>query len=89
MVPASFLQVNMLTCVLYFLCLQSIQDTVTGLTKEELFKFKMRFYQWEQSMTLQQVMEGDILDFVDRILEILGKEALLRMVHTVLIELNI
>ncbi|XP_041796673.1 NACHT, LRR and PYD domains-containing protein 6 [Chelmon rostratus] len=60
---------------------KSIQDTVTGLTKEELFKFKMRFYQWEQSMTLQQVMEGDILDFVDRILEILGQDR--SLFHTI------
>ena len=33
----------------------------------------MSFYQWEQSITLQQVMEGDLLDFVDRMLEKLGK----------------
>ncbi|XP_035536400.1 NLR family CARD domain-containing protein 3-like [Morone saxatilis] len=51
---------------------KSIQAAVTALTKEELCKFKMWFYQWEPGITLQQVMEGDILDFVDRILEVLG-----------------
>uniref|UniRef100_UPI0037E95FE4 NACHT, LRR and PYD domains-containing protein 6 isoform X2 n=1 Tax=Semicossyphus pulcher TaxID=241346 RepID=UPI0037E95FE4 len=60
---------------------KSIQDMVSGLTKEELFKFKMWFYQWESSITLQQVMEGDILDFVDRILEILGVDR--SLLHTI------
>nr|XP_046244743.1 NACHT, LRR and PYD domains-containing protein 3 [Scatophagus argus]XP_046244745.1 NACHT, LRR and PYD domains-containing protein 3 [Scatophagus argus] len=60
---------------------RSIQDIVSGLTKEELFKFKMWFYQWESEITLQQVMEGDILDFVDRILEILGQDR--SLLHTI------
>ncbi|XP_044059459.1 NACHT, LRR and PYD domains-containing protein 3 [Siniperca chuatsi] len=60
---------------------KSIQSIVTGLTKEELFKFKMWFYQWEPGITLQQVMEGDILDFVDRILEILGQDR--SLLHTI------
>ncbi|XP_070762156.1 NLR family CARD domain-containing protein 3 [Enoplosus armatus] len=60
---------------------KSIQTIVTGLTKDELFKFKMWFYQWESGITLQQVMEGDILDFVDRILEILGQDR--SLLHTI------
>lgn len=40
---------------------------------EELFKFKMYFLQWEKNLTKEQVMEGDILDFVDKIFEVLGK----------------
>lgn len=44
-----------------------------GLTKEELLKFKVGFYQWQSAITLAQVMEGDILDFVDKIFEVLGK----------------
>ncbi|XP_076592222.1 NACHT, LRR and PYD domains-containing protein 6 [Chaetodon auriga] len=60
---------------------KSIQDILTGLTREELFKFKMRFYQWEPGLTLQQVMEGDILDFVDRILETLGQHR--SLLHTI------
>ncbi|KAM7399361.1 hypothetical protein PAMP_018637 [Pampus punctatissimus] len=51
---------------------KSIQSMLTGLTREELYHFKMRFYQWEPSITLQQLMDGDILDFVDRIIEILA-----------------
>ncbi|XP_045899184.1 NACHT, LRR and PYD domains-containing protein 3 [Micropterus dolomieu] len=58
-----------------------IQSSVTSLTKEELFKFKMWFYQWEPGITLQQVMEGDLLDFVDRILEILGQDR--SLLHTI------
>ncbi len=53
---------------------------MTGLTKEELFKFKMWFYQWEPGISLPQVMDGDILDFVDRILEILGKKNYLQYI---------
>lgn len=65
----------MLTCVLYLsLCMQSIQNTLTSLNREELLKFKMWFYQWETKITLKQMNEGDLLDFVDRILETLGKK---------------
>ncbi|XP_071351780.1 protein NLRC3 [Trachinotus anak] len=60
---------------------KSIQSSLTGLTMEELFKFKMWFLQWEKSLTKQQVMEGDILDFVDRILEILGQDN--SLMHTI------
>lgn len=62
---------------------KSIQNKLTGLTREELYKFKMWFYQWEPGITLQQVMEGDILDFVDRIIETLGQDrALLHTIST-------
>ncbi|XP_034557461.1 nuclear mitotic apparatus protein 1-like [Notolabrus celidotus] len=60
---------------------KSIQETLSALTKEELFKFKMWFYQWESSITLQQVMDGDILDFVDKIIEILGMDR--SLLHTI------
>lgn len=50
---------------------------LTGLTREELMKFKLSFSQWESDIKLQHVMEGDLLDFVDRIIEILGKKTLL------------
>ncbi|XP_037631970.1 NLR family CARD domain-containing protein 3 [Sebastes umbrosus] len=60
---------------------KSIQSAVTGLTKEELLKFKMWYYQWEPAITLQQVMEGDLLDFVDRTLEILGPDR--SLMHTI------
>ncbi|XP_067363037.1 NLR family CARD domain-containing protein 3 isoform X2 [Channa argus] len=60
---------------------KSIQSILTGLTKEELFKFKMWFYQWEPRLTLPQLMEGDLLDFVDRILEILGQDH--SLLHTI------
>ncbi|XP_042342989.1 NLR family CARD domain-containing protein 3 [Plectropomus leopardus] len=53
---------------------RSIQSIVTRLTKEELLKFKMRFCQWETAISLKQAMEGDLLDFVDRSLEVLGQE---------------
>nr|XP_020497426.1 NACHT, LRR and PYD domains-containing protein 6-like isoform X1 [Labrus bergylta] len=63
---------------------KSIQDTVTDLTKEELFKFKMGIYQWQSStssITMTHVMEGDILDFVDRLIEILGVDR--SLMHTI------
>ncbi|TKS81154.1 Protein NLRC3 [Collichthys lucidus] len=62
---------------------KSIQNILSSLTREELYSFKMWFYQWESGITLQQVMEGDMLDFVDRILEILGPDrALLHTINT-------
>ncbi|KAM3616211.1 uncharacterized protein V6R79_014335 [Siganus canaliculatus] len=59
---------------------KSIQSSLTDLTGEELFKFKVEFANWETEISLQQMMEGDLLDFVDRILEILGQDRAL--VHT-------
>ncbi|KAM4566848.1 NLR family CARD domain-containing protein 3-like [Odontesthes bonariensis] len=51
---------------------KTIQSALTGLTKGELLSFKMRFYHWERKLTLQQAMEGDLLDFVDKTIELLG-----------------
>ncbi|XP_026154997.1 protein NLRC3 [Mastacembelus armatus] len=60
---------------------RTIQNILTGLTKEELLKFKMMFYQWQPGITFMQVMEGDILDFVDKIMEILGQDRCI--LHTI------
>ncbi|XP_029373622.1 protein NLRC3-like [Echeneis naucrates] len=60
---------------------KSIQNSLSSFTVEELFKFKMYFLQWEKSIPKQQAMEGDILDFVDKILEILGQDRSLN--HTI------
>ncbi|XP_068442028.1 NACHT, LRR and PYD domains-containing protein 6 [Clinocottus analis] len=60
---------------------KSIQNAVTELTYEDLLKFKVSFYQWEPKISLPQVMEGDLLDFVDKILEILGQDRAL--MHTI------
>uniref|UniRef100_A0A8D3BBZ2 NLR family, CARD domain containing 3-like n=1 Tax=Scophthalmus maximus TaxID=52904 RepID=A0A8D3BBZ2_SCOMX len=62
---------------------KSIQKSLTNLTSEELFKFKMWFLQCEPGLNRQQVMEGDILDFVDRMLENVGQDrALLLTIST-------
>ncbi|XP_047450876.1 protein NLRC3 isoform X2 [Mugil cephalus] len=62
---------------------KSIQNALTTLTVEELFQFKMLFCNWEKRITLQQLLEGDILDFVDRILETLGQHrSLFHTIHT-------
>ncbi|XP_068565570.1 protein NLRC3 [Cebidichthys violaceus] len=60
---------------------KSIQSVLTELTSDDLLKFKVSFYQWEPKMSLPQVMEGDLLDFVDRILEILGQDR--SLLHTI------
>ncbi|XP_054453130.1 protein NLRC3 [Anoplopoma fimbria] len=60
---------------------KSIQSTLTQLTEEELPIFKVCFYKWESKITLPQVMDGDLLDFVDRILEILGQDR--SLLHTI------
>ena len=64
----------MLTCVFVLpsLCLQSIQNVLTLLSFEDLLQFKTWFYQWERDLSRKQAMEGDLLDFVDMILEKLG-----------------
>ncbi|XP_030008740.1 NLR family CARD domain-containing protein 3-like [Sphaeramia orbicularis] len=62
---------------------KTIQNILTSLTKEELLQFKIWFSSWEKQITLQHMMEGDILDFVDRIIEVLGMErALTHTIHT-------
>ncbi|XP_034460185.1 protein NLRC3 [Hippoglossus hippoglossus] len=60
---------------------KSIQSCLTSLTWQELLNFKLRFIQCEQGLTEQQVTEGDLLDFVDKILEILGLDHAL--MHTI------
>ena len=55
-------------------CLKSIQNILTDLSSEELLNFRMLFCHWESKVTLKQALEGDVLDFVDRIIEILGKK---------------
>ncbi|XP_008299719.1 protein NLRC3 [Stegastes partitus] len=60
---------------------RSMQSILTGLSKEDLLTFKMTFHQWEKRMTISDTMTGDILDFVDKSLEILGQERALT--HTI------
>ncbi|XP_060929744.1 nuclear mitotic apparatus protein 1 [Limanda limanda] len=54
-----------------------------GLTASarKLLNFKLRFIQCEPGLTEQQVTEGDLLDFVDKIVEILGQDQAL--MHTI------
>nr|XP_040045742.1 NACHT, LRR and PYD domains-containing protein 3 [Gasterosteus aculeatus aculeatus]XP_040045750.1 NACHT, LRR and PYD domains-containing protein 3 [Gasterosteus aculeatus aculeatus] len=62
---------------------KSIQSSLTGFKEEELFTFMMDFCQWELKVTRQQMMEGDLLDSVDKMLEILGQDrALLHTIRT-------
>ncbi|MEQ2279656.1 hypothetical protein AMECASPLE_011637 [Ameca splendens] len=51
---------------------KTIQNVLTRLSSQELFKFKMWFNKWEPINLLQQVMDGDLLDFVDKVIEIYG-----------------
>ncbi|XP_029302960.1 NACHT, LRR and PYD domains-containing protein 3-like [Cottoperca gobio] len=67
---------------------KSIQSVLTGLDWEELIQFKTWFYQWQPGITLQQTMEGDLLDFVDKILEILGQEHSLQHTMSALESVN-
>ncbi|KAL6116256.1 uncharacterized protein ACO6RY_00917 [Pungitius sinensis] len=62
---------------------KSIQSVLTKLKRDELMTFRLDFNVWEPKITLQQVMEGDLLDFVDKILEVLGEDrALLHTIRT-------
>ncbi|KAF3847847.1 hypothetical protein F7725_020875 [Dissostichus mawsoni] len=59
----------------------SIQNVLTLLSFEDLLQFKTWFYQWERDLSRKQAMEGDLLDFVDMILEKLGQDRSLS--HTI------
>lgn len=55
--------------------LQSIQDLLSKLSNQELLKFKECFSSRESEMNKQQLMAGDLLDFVDKMLEVLGAKS--------------
>lgn len=62
---------------------KTIQSVLTDLSKDDLLNFKMWYHQWERRITLSDTICGDLLDFVDKTLEILGEErALLHTIHT-------
>lgn len=54
---------------------KNMQKTLTDLSKEDLYKFKLNFnLRLSSNISLQQMFEGDLLDFVDRIIEMFGLE---------------
>lgn len=54
---------------------KSMQNTLTALCKEDLYKFKLNFtLRLSSNLSLQQMFEGDLLDFVDRIIEMFGPD---------------
>ncbi|XP_013863463.1 uncharacterized protein nlrc3l isoform X2 [Austrofundulus limnaeus] len=62
---------------------KSMQSTLSRLDDEDLFKFKLWFHKWQPSNVIQQVMEGDLLDFVDKAIEIHGADkALFNTINT-------
>ncbi|XP_033953296.1 NLR family CARD domain-containing protein 3 isoform X1 [Pseudochaenichthys georgianus] len=60
---------------------KSIQHVLTSLPFKDLLTFKTWFYQCERDLSQKQAMEGDLLDFVDMILEKLGQDRSLS--HTI------
>lgn len=56
------------------LFLQSIQAVLSALSMTELFSFKMYLLNSTKDKSLQQAIEGDVLDFVDKMLEVFGNE---------------
>ncbi|KAM9733249.1 NLR family CARD domain-containing protein 3 isoform 1-T2 [Menidia menidia] len=62
---------------------KTIQSILSGLDKKELLNFKIKFYQWSSKITLKEALEGDILDFVDKMIELLGLDkALFQTIET-------
>lgn len=55
---------------------RNIQKTLTDLQKEDLYKFRLNFNfgQDESTSSLRELFAGDLLDFVDRIIEKFGLE---------------
>lgn len=60
---------------------ETIMEVLRDLNPEDLFKFKTYFHQWESGVNMQLILEGDLLDFVDNIIEILGLDRSLS--HTI------
>lgn len=54
---------------------QSIQNLLSKISKQELLKFKRCFSSRGSEMKQQQLMTDDLLDFVDKMLEVLGRKA--------------
>ncbi|CAL1570270.1 unnamed protein product [Knipowitschia caucasica] len=62
---------------------RNIQEALKDLNKEELYKFKINFHQRQSDFTLKQMFDGDLLDFVDKIIEVFGQDrALLNTIST-------
>ncbi|XP_056906615.1 NLR family CARD domain-containing protein 3 isoform X2 [Takifugu flavidus] len=62
---------------------KSIQAVLSGLTTKDLFSFKMCLLNSKKDKTLQQATDGDILDFVDKMLEVFGQDnSLLYTINT-------
>ncbi|XP_017286505.1 protein NLRC3 [Kryptolebias marmoratus] len=62
---------------------KSMQNILTRLNDEELFKFKMWFHKRQPPNIMQQVLEGDLLDFVDKSIEMDGPDkALSNTIYT-------
>lgn len=47
---------------------------LSGLTMSELYSFKTCLLNFKKDKSFQQMNEGDILDFVDKMLEIFGSK---------------
>ncbi|KAM9344182.1 protein NLRC3-like [Pholidichthys leucotaenia] len=57
---------------------KSLQTVLQRLSWEDLIMFKRWFCSFKKDLTYEQVSEGDILDFVDKILELVGKDDALK-----------
>ncbi|XP_072317930.1 protein NLRC3 [Eucyclogobius newberryi] len=56
---------------------KNIQQALTDISKDEFYKFKLNFHQRQSGFTIQEMFEGDLLDFVDRIIEKFGPDCAL------------
>ncbi|XP_071781730.1 NLR family CARD domain-containing protein 3 [Centroberyx gerrardi] len=53
---------------------KNLQNILSGLTREELMAFKLWFFQTEKDITRVGDMEGDILDLVDKMIELTDQD---------------
>ncbi|XP_038123854.1 NLR family CARD domain-containing protein 3 [Cyprinodon tularosa] len=51
---------------------KTILNVVVRLNDQELFKFKLWYNRWDQISLLEQTKDGDVLDFVDKAIEVYG-----------------
>lgn len=58
-----------------------MQSALSRLDNEEILKFKSLFHKSQPGNIIQQVMEGDLLDFVDKAIEIHGEQTELWFQH--------
>lgn len=63
-----------------------MQNVLSQLNRDDLYKFKIWYNKWQTIQLRDHILEGDVLDFVDKVIELYGKKTASMMWS--LVELN-